>query len=316
MSYITGRKQYSSICNIEEGDESSLKLKLQDGVSPMTYKKLKEMGYTSDDWQDWSDDEKVKKSQESKESAATQNKSEKPASSTEKPSKEEMVNFISSSKEAQDLFNHIFRNQGEHLSWDEMLEMTYRSMNKGGSSRKESNQTSVASGSKEHELRRQKLAKTRLSEIENEMQRAYEDFEPKRENASQEEYQAYSAKIDELATQRDAAKKLAQPLTADQKVMAERFPSIVSEHAGRDFNKNLSDVEKLESLIDEHNLTFDQKQALSELNKLRRWLDGRHITGSPDYHFDAKTNIKERYTAFKKLKEIEDVLRSALDDDM
>lgn len=67
MSYITGRRQYSPICNIEEGDDSSLKLKLDDGVSPMTYKKLKEMGYTSDDWQNWSDDEKVEKSQSGKE---------------------------------------------------------------------------------------------------------------------------------------------------------------------------------------------------------------------------------------------------------
>lgn len=80
-SFLFGRKQYSPICNVEEGDESSLKLKLQDGVSPMTYKKLKEMGYTSDDWQNWSDDEKVEKSQKSKESASnsssvSQNKQE------------------------------------------------------------------------------------------------------------------------------------------------------------------------------------------------------------------------------------------------
>ena len=75
-SYLFGRKQYSPICNIEEGDESSLKLKLHDGVSPMTYKKLKELGYTSDDWQNWSDDEKVEKSQ----AEASQASSEKNAS--------------------------------------------------------------------------------------------------------------------------------------------------------------------------------------------------------------------------------------------
>lgn len=74
-SFLVGRKQYSPICNIEEGDESSLKLKINDGVSPMTYKKLKELGYTSDDWQNWSDDEKVEKSQTNS-SSVSQNKQE------------------------------------------------------------------------------------------------------------------------------------------------------------------------------------------------------------------------------------------------
>lgn len=63
MSYITGKRQYSPICNIEEGDYNDSYTSIRDGVSPMTYKKLKEMGYTSDDWQNWSDDEKVEKSQ-------------------------------------------------------------------------------------------------------------------------------------------------------------------------------------------------------------------------------------------------------------
>lgn len=67
MSYITGRKQISPICIVEEGDYIDSRLAVKDGVSPMTYKKLKELGYTSDDWQNWSDDEKVQKSQEGKE---------------------------------------------------------------------------------------------------------------------------------------------------------------------------------------------------------------------------------------------------------
>lgn len=87
-SFLFGRKQYSPICNIEEGDESSLKLKLHDGVSPMTYKKLKEIGYTSDDWANWSDDEKVKKSQEggegkSSESVEKASNGKKSSSNTE-----------------------------------------------------------------------------------------------------------------------------------------------------------------------------------------------------------------------------------------
>lgn len=67
MSYLTGKRQFSPICNIEEGDYDNSRVAIIDGVSPMTYKKLKEMGYTSDDWQNWSDDEKVKKSQEGRE---------------------------------------------------------------------------------------------------------------------------------------------------------------------------------------------------------------------------------------------------------
>lgn len=77
MSYITGRKQVSPICIVEEGDYNDNCIVVKDGVSPMTYKKLKEKGYTSDDWSNWSDDEKVQKSQEGKE---TEKPSEKAAS--------------------------------------------------------------------------------------------------------------------------------------------------------------------------------------------------------------------------------------------
>lgn len=137
-SYLFGRKQYSPICNIEEGDESSLKLKLQDGVSPMTYKKLKELGYTSDDWQNWSDDEKVEKSQAESVKGQQSQQKEKPSSTktvqSDVPSHKEMVEYINSSKEAQDKFNDIYNKLREHMSWDEMVEMTYREMQKQSAS--------------------------------------------------------------------------------------------------------------------------------------------------------------------------------------
>lgn len=137
-SYLFGRKQYSPICNIEEGDESSLKLKLHDGVSPMTYKKLKELGYTSDDWQNWSDDEKVEKSQAESVKGQQSQQKEKPSSTktlqSDVPSHNEMVEYINSSKEAQDKFNDIYSKLREHMSWDEMVEMTYREMQKQSAS--------------------------------------------------------------------------------------------------------------------------------------------------------------------------------------
>ena len=101
-SYLFGRKQYSPICNIEEGDNSSLRLKLNDGVSPMTYKKLKELGYTSDDWQNWSDDEKFEKSQ----AKSTNSQAE---SSKQNLHKESVASAgtAMSSEEANALLNHF-----------------------------------------------------------------------------------------------------------------------------------------------------------------------------------------------------------------
>lgn len=52
------------------------KIECRDGTSPQTYIKLKEKGYTSEDWQNWSDDEKLRRSHEGE---TTEKQAEKPA---------------------------------------------------------------------------------------------------------------------------------------------------------------------------------------------------------------------------------------------
>lgn len=55
------------------------KIECRDGTSPQTYIKLKEKGYTSEDWQNWSDDEKLRRSHEGE---TTEKQAGKPAERT------------------------------------------------------------------------------------------------------------------------------------------------------------------------------------------------------------------------------------------
>ena len=53
---VNAKDEYDAVQKIYEN--------IYDGVSPMTYKKLRERGYNEKDWENWDDETKVKKSQE------------------------------------------------------------------------------------------------------------------------------------------------------------------------------------------------------------------------------------------------------------
>ena len=61
---VNAKDEYDAVQKIYEN--------IYDGVSPMTYKKLRERGYNEKDWANWDDETKVKKSQEDKPESTTQ----------------------------------------------------------------------------------------------------------------------------------------------------------------------------------------------------------------------------------------------------
>lgn len=73
----------------------------EDGVSPMTYKKLKEEGYTREDWKDWSDEEKFEKSQtgETNQSKQVEKPTQHTTSSSDPNSQNAEINKSSETKE-------------------------------------------------------------------------------------------------------------------------------------------------------------------------------------------------------------------------
>lgn len=85
----------------------------EDGVSPMTYKKLKEEGYTREDWKDWSDEEKFEKSQTGKTNQS--NQVEKTAQHTTSSSGSNSQNAeINKSSEAKERWRKAFENDVEN----------------------------------------------------------------------------------------------------------------------------------------------------------------------------------------------------------
>lgn len=73
---------------------------ITDDVSPMTYAKLKEKGYTHKDWEKWSDEEKVAKSQEGEKSG------KKEEGSKEESSKEKVYSQYEELPEDEDLADY------------------------------------------------------------------------------------------------------------------------------------------------------------------------------------------------------------------
>lgn len=115
-----------------------------DGVSPMTYAKLKEKGYSHKDWEKWSDEEKVKKSQGEESTSKEGSKKEEGSTGEEKNqlSKEELIKIAKEKRPWQknfpdeEVYQAISRSDIE--KWNkEFKEKSSKKAEEGSSGKKE-----------------------------------------------------------------------------------------------------------------------------------------------------------------------------------
>lgn len=141
---------------------------ITDGVSPMTYKKLKELGYSHKDWEKWSDEEKVKKSQTAEE--GSKEGSKKPEEKSQL-SKEELIKIAKEKRPWQkdfpdeEVYAAISRSDVE--KWNKELKEKSSAKSEGSSGEEGSGSSGEGSGKSKEEQKEDRHFNALMKQINN-----------------------------------------------------------------------------------------------------------------------------------------------------